>query len=151
MKRKFRFRLESVENVRRSKEQECMRLLAQAQSRYHQALNFKSELLQALENALVRRERLSEAAQSILAYRVENDFILGTKQRIVQADQFIFKAKKHVEKALKTFLDARRATRAIEMLREKAYEEFKLDLRKREQKELEDLYVMRARMNKESA
>lgn len=151
MKRKFRFRLEAVEKVRRSKEQECMRLLAQAQSRYYQALNFKADLLTALEKSLLRREKLSEAPQSILAFQIENDFIVGTKQRVIQADQFILKAKKHVEKALRAYLDARRATRAIEVLREKAYEEFKLEQRKREQKELEDLYVMRARVTKESA
>lgn len=151
MKRKFRFKLESVEKVRRSKEQEFMRALAVAQSRYHQALNFKMQLLSSLEKSLIRREELANSAQSILAYQVENEFISGTKQRIMQADQFILKAKKNVEKALKEYLAARRQTRAIEVLREKAFEEFKIESRKREQKELDDLYVMRSRFSKESA
>lgn len=151
MAKKFKFKLEAVEKVRLLKEQECMRALAQAQSRYHQALAFKMSLLESLEKTLIRREELSSAPQSILAYQVENEFIVGTKSRIEQADRFILKAKKQVEKMLKEFLHARKQTRVIEILRENAFTEFKKELRKKENKELEDLYVMRSRFNKESA
>lgn len=151
MKKKFRFKLEPVERVRRSKEDECMRLLAQAQSRYHQALQFKSELSQQLEDSLIRREKLGETAQFASAFLLENDFIVGQKQRIMQADHFIMRAKKNVEKMLKDFLNAKKQTKVIEKLRENAFEEFKIEVQKKEQKELEELYVMRARLFKESA
>jgi len=151
MKKKFRFKLEPVEKVRRSKENECMRILAQAQSRYQQALQFKAQLSQQLEDSLVRREKLGETPQFISAFQLENDFISGQKQRIFQADQFIMRAKRNVEKTLKDFLAAKKQTKVIEKLRENAFDEFKIEVQKKEQKELEELYVMRARLFKESA
>ena len=53
----------------------------------------------------------------------------------------IFRASKNVEKALRAFLFARRQTRMIESLREKAFAEFKRDLAKKEQKQLDDLTI----------
>jgi len=151
MKRRFRFKLESVEKVRRLKEQECVRVLALAQTRYQQALQFKIQLSNELEDSLVRREKLGETATTVMAFLMENDFIAGHKQRIIQADQFILRARKNVEKCLREFLSAKKETRVIEKLRENAFEEFKQEVQKHEQKELEELYVMRARLIKESA
>jgi flagellar FliJ protein len=151
MKKRFRFKLQPVENVRRSKEQECMRVLALAQTRFQQALQFKIQLIQELEDSLIRREQLGQTATSVMAFLMENDFIAGQKQRIVQADQFILRAKKNVEKCLREFLIAKKDTRVIEKLRENAFAEFKQEIQKKEQKELEELYVMRARLIKESA
>jgi flagellar export protein FliJ len=150
MTKRFRFRLEAVERVRRAKEQEALRGLAAAQAKYHEALNFKRHLLEENERALIRRDSLARTAQPVLAYQLENEFIQGNRQRFVQADQAIFRARKFVEKALRDVILAKRALRAIELLREKAYAEYKTEMRKREQKELEEVYVARARMVEDS-
>lgn len=145
MAKKFKFRLEAVEKIRRVKEQEALRGLAHAQSKFQVALNHKVELLGELEKSLIRREGLGTIkAAPALDFQMETAFISGTKQRIIQADQAILRAKKFVEKALRELLVARRALRTIETLREKAYEEFKREMRKREQKALEDIYVGRS-------
>lgn len=146
MKKKFRFRLEAVEKVRHAKEQEALRGLAHAQMKYQEALNHKQWLMEETESALKRRETLATTAQPVLAYQLENEFINGNKVRIVQADQAIFRARKFVEKALKEVILAKRAVKAIEKLREKAYAEFKIEVRKKEQKDLEELYVSRQRL-----
>jgi len=151
MKKKFRFKLESVEKVRRSKEQESLRLLATAQARYQQAVQFKVDLLRQTEESLIRRERMGESLERAVNFQLENDFIFGQKQRVHQADQFILRAKKNVEKQLKEYLFSRQQMRVIEQLRENAFVEFKKELQKKETKDLEDLYVMRARHMKESA
>jgi flagellar export protein FliJ len=144
MTKRFRFRLEAVEKVRRAKEQEALRGLAAAQAKYQDALRAKRKIYDDNELALIRREELARTAQPVLAYQLENEFITGNAVRFVQADQAIFRARKFVEKALREVMTAKRAVRAIELLREKAYSEFKTALRKREQKEMEEVYVSRA-------
>ena len=150
MTKRFRFRLEAVEKVRRAKEQEALRGLAAAQAKYQEALGAKRKIYDDNELALARREALALTAQPVLAYQIENEFIAGNRVRFVQADQAIFRARKFVEKALREVIIAKRAVRAIELLREKAYVEFKVALRKREQKEMEEVYVSRARTSAES-
>jgi flagellar export protein FliJ len=150
MTKRFRFRLEAVEKVRRAKEQEALRGLAAAQAKYQETLAAKRRLLDDNECALLRRDALANTAQPILAFQIENEFIHGNRQRFVAADQAIFRARKFVEKALREVILAKRAVRALELLREKAYAEFKVALRKREQKELEEVYVSRPRLDEES-
>ena len=86
----------------------------------------------------------------IANFKVEEDFILGTKQRIIQADHVIDRAKRGVEKALRAYLFFRRQTRMIEILQEKAYQEFRKKVARREQKEIDDLVIMRFRMEAEN-
>jgi flagellar export protein FliJ len=150
MTKRFRFRLEAVERVRRAKEQEALRALALAQSKYNESLRAKQALLEENNRALNRREQLARTAQPVLAYQIENEFISGNRQRMVQADQSIFRNRKFVEKALREVIMAKRALRAIELLREKAFAEFKQALRKREQKEMEEVYVSRQTTGEES-
>lgn len=150
MTKRFRFRLEAVEKVRRAKEQEALRGLAAAQAKYHEAINAKRKIWDDNERALARRDALAKTEQPVLAYQIENEFIIGNRQRFVQADQAILRARKFVEKALREVILAKRGVRAIELLREKAFEEFKTALRKREQKEMEEVYVSRPRTDEES-
>lgn len=143
MKKKFRFRLEAVEKVRRAKEQEMLRALASAQAKYQEMLDAKQELMNETDAALLRRDSLAEKSQPVLAYQLETEFIVGNKQRMIAADHAIFRARKFVEKALREVIAAKRAVKAIETLREKAFLEFKTEVRKKEQKDLEELYVSR--------
>ena len=147
MAKKFKFRLQSVEDVRKMRENEQLRLLASAQKKYQDSLTAKSYLLSKLEESLLRREKLSESLTPVLVFQIENENITGLKQQLVRADHYILKCKKNVEKALRDFLIARRQTRAIELLREKDFSEYKIKLKKKEAKELEDLYVMRSSQN----
>jgi len=144
MAKKFKFRLQSVEDVRKMRENEQLRVLASAQKKYQDSLTAKAYLLSKLEESLLRREKLSESTTPILVFQVENENITGLKQQLLRADHYILKCKKNVEKALRDFLIARRQTRAIELLREKDFSEYKLSIKKKEAKELEDLYVMRS-------
>ncbi len=144
MAKRFRFRLQAVENVRKQRENEQLRLLALAQRKYQEALQHRAILQNTLDESLVRREKLGENSTPILVFQIENENITGLKQNITKADLAILRTRKGVEKALREFLNARRQTRAIEILREKDFAEFKTMLKKKEQKELEDLYVMRA-------
>lgn len=140
---RFRFKLEAVEKVRKNAEDTALRALAEAQRRLHECQQHKLELLKSLDESRKRREDLGKGEVAVSFVQTETDFITGTKQRIIQAEQAIFRASRSVEKAMRGYLHARRATRSIELLREKAYQEFRRELRREEQKKLDDLYSSR--------
>ncbi len=143
---RFRFRFSTLEKVRRSREESALRAFGEAQNKLRNAMNEKLALEGQLNESLLRRELLAQGSVSVVAYQTENDFIIGLKQRIIQAGNFITRCQRGVEKALRAYLLARRQTRAIEILREKDHQEFKLKLKKREEKELNDLYTMRSQL-----
>lgn len=147
--KKFRFKFSTLEKARKAAQDQAMRVLAESQRAYQAATEHKLMLQTRLQGALIRRESLGAEATSVTAFLLENDFIVGTKHRIVQAEQGIFRARKGVEKSLRNYLVARRQTRAIEMLREKAFLEFKREVAKREQRDLDDLTLMRDRLKRE--
>jgi flagellar FliJ protein len=146
--KKFRFQFETVERVRKTREDESLRSLGQAQALYNETLKQKEKLLGTLAGALERREALGSGNQAatVLEFQLESDFIAGTKVRINQQDQAILRARRMVEKALRTYLAARRQTRMMEMLREKAFGEYKIARNKHLQKQSDDLSIMRNRL-----
>ncbi len=149
--KRFKFQFETVERVRKSKQEEALRLLAGAQRQVQQAKDLRAALVKDLEESLARREKLGAQAVNVASFLLENDFIAGTKQRIVQADHAILRANRAMEKALRNYLFARRQTRMVEVLRDKRFEEFKKAAAKYEQKQADDLNVMRARLLQEAA
>lgn len=148
--RKFRFRFEAVETVRRSREEQALRALASAQRAHRAEVERKERLVRDLGDAQERRETLGREAVPPSAFATENDFIVGTKVRIIQAEQAIWRAVKGVEKALRAYLTARRQTRTIGVLRERAYVEWRRERVKLENRELDELYVLRSRHAKGS-
>jgi flagellar export protein FliJ len=149
--RRFRFQFEALATVRKRAEDQAMRSLGAAQRAFQAAQDYKRMLLRDLEMSLIRRENLGShpdgdgSSSSGTDFQLETSYITGIKQRIIQSDQAILRAQRSVEKALRTYLHARKQTRMIETLREKAYAEFKKARAKQEQKDLDDLNVMRAR------
>lgn len=142
---KFRFKFSSVLKVRKSREDSALAALGVAQRAYQAEIAKKSALLSSLSDALARRELLGSKPTDIMAFKVEQDFITGTKARIVRADQAILRATRGVEKALRSYLQAKRQTRMIEALYEKEHAEWRKEQSKRQQKQLDDMVSMRAR------
>jgi flagellar export protein FliJ len=142
----FKFKLEPVLKQRKNREDATLAAFGSAQRALQLAKDHKDSLLQSLEGALLRRESLGTVATGIHDFQVVQDYIGGTKQRIIQSEQGIVRAQRGVEKAMRAYLQARRQTRAIEILRERALEEFKRDQSKQEQKNLDDLIIMRSRL-----
>ncbi|MGK5081691.1 flagellar export protein FliJ [Bdellovibrionota bacterium FG-1] len=148
---KFHFRLATVLEVRKRREQDTLIALGAAQRAYQQSIADKISIEKELELALIRREKLGTDAVPALLFRVEQDFITGTKQRIIRAEQGIIRANRGVEKALRVYIFARKQTRMIEVLEEKDRREYRLRQARKEQKEMEELIVMRARLTAREA
>jgi len=144
--RKFKFQFEAVERVRKEEQDSALRELARAQQKFRDVAARRHALQNDLIQSLLRREKLGAEPTEAAVFRLENDFIAGTKQRIIQQEQALYRASKVVEKTLRAYLSARKRARMIETLREKAYADWRKERAKKEQKDTEDLYVMRARM-----
>lgn len=149
--KKFEFKLAPVLKIRKSREEIALRDLARAQRAYQAEIAKKAALQRQLAESLARREQLGQEPVTPNAFRTEQDFINGTKHRIIIADQCIVRASKGVEKALRAYLHARRQTRMIEVLYEKAYSEHRKARMKYEAKQIDDLSIMRARFREEIA
>ena len=148
--RKFQFKFQAVLQDRKRREEESLLSLANAQKKYQAELKRKSDLTSELNQSRERLQILTSNAVRIQAIWAEQDFISGTKQRIIQADQAILRTYRFVEKEMRAYLVCRRRSRAMEVLHDKALAEYKRDAVKREAKELDDLNTMRfSHMNEE--
>lgn len=147
----FKFHLESVETLRKSSEQSAQLALAQTQRALQAELNRKISLENQLSLALTQRESLGSTPSITQDFAIQELFIQGLKQQIIQADSAIYRAKKFVDRAMAEVLERRKQRRMIEKLREKAYERFLDEKQRKENREMDDLAVMRARFKKEVA
>jgi flagellar export protein FliJ len=143
--KKFKFKYEAVEKVRKNREQEMLRALVRAQESLKSEKKTKEKLMKELDKSLTRREELGVVPVGPHAFQIEDDYIVGTKQRALKIDQAIFRTSKAVEKAMKNYLLSKRQSRTMEVLKEKSSAEYKDIKRKNEQKELDNFYIMRFR------
>jgi flagellar export protein FliJ len=144
--KKFQFKYHAVLKERQIKEKFALELLADAQHAYQTEVEQKLKLIETLEKSQTRKENLGRTPVQIQAFQAEQDFITGTKQKILQSDQKIFKAQKNIDRAMKQYIHAKRRTEIIEELKEKSYQEYRKERNRFEQKQLDDSLVMRAHL-----
>lgn len=147
--RKFKFRLESVLNLRRKKEQQSLIHMSRAQSKYLQEVSKKNQLIEDHKKAIERREIIANPGTQSGVIATEEDFIKGTKVRITHADQSILRAKRVLDKRMLDYQFARREREVIEKLKEKAKREYLLKRKKKETKEIDEINVLRSRVKSE--
>lgn len=147
--KKFVFKFAGVQKLRKTKEQECLRSLAQAQSLYQEELNNKARCLSLLKEALERRESLGSEPVGIASFQVEQSYIIGMKQKIQRVDQALVRASREVQKALRAYLVARKENKAMQTLHDQAKDEYKKLRAKYEAKQQDELTIMRTRLKEE--
>lgn len=151
--KRFRFRFETVLNVRKRLENEALKALAEAQRVLAHEISRKEKLLTEISDSYKRVESYGESRieiKGVEAFRLERDFIAGDKVRVMQVEQAIFRANRNVERAMRAYLTARRSTRTIEILREKDVEAFKKEMQVREQKESDEMTILRHRLRSQN-
>ena len=144
--KRFSFRLKVVEKLRERHEQEALQLLADAQRALQAEIFTKNRLILEMKNAYERREKLATATVLANQYYLEDAFIVGNQHRINRADHAIEHCKKKVEKRMRDYLNAKRKRSAITKLKEKEKQNYKKEVAKHEQKQLDDLTVMTHRL-----
>lgn len=144
---KFRFKLETVEKVRLQKEQKMLEELSASQAKYQEKIAKKREILNKKQQSFVSKNELISRDASVNEIRLIEEYIIGLKQHLIRADQEIIRARRFLEQAMRHYVHARRERMMVDKLKEKAMEEFKIEQNRLEQKGLDDLITMRARLN----
>ncbi len=144
---KFQFQLQTVEKVRVQKEQKMLEELSVSQSKYQEKITNKKNLITKKQDSFVRKNELVSMDASINDIRLLEEYIVGLKQNIIRADQEIIRARRFLEQDMRKYINARRERMMIDRLKEKAMTEFKIEQNRLEQKQLDDLITMRARLN----
>lgn len=147
--KKFKFRLDSVQRLRETREQESLRNLATAQRALQAEIEKKDVIKRDLEDARTRLESLGESPTGIAQFQMEQSFIDGNVIRLRHSDVLIRRAERSVEKAMAAYQVARKNLRMIETLRERAHQEYIDEMRRKEQVESDDITSMRQRFREE--
>jgi flagellar export protein FliJ len=147
--KKFEFKLSTVLKVRKKKEEEALMDLVSSRQAYQNEIDRRDSLIVALKESLKRREKLGKDPTFISEFKMEQDYITGTKQRIIQVEQSISRAKRTMEKFIGVYLQSKKQYKIIETLRDKAFHEYKIAYEKHLQKESDDFMIMRERLKEE--
>jgi flagellar FliJ protein len=144
---KFKFHLESVEKIRIQKEQKLLEELSESQRVYQSKISEKRALLLKKQEAFEKKNEMASRDTSINEIRLVEDHITGLKARMIKADQAIIRARRFLEQAMRHYILARKERMMMDRLKEKALEEFKREQARLDQRKLDDLITMRARLN----
>ncbi|MGE4234027.1 MAG: flagellar export protein FliJ [Bacteriovoracia bacterium] len=149
--RRFQFRLEPVLKERKRIEDLKLREFALAQ-RFLEKIKGELEKLNSdLKDGIDKASLLASAStNSVANLQTADTFISGQKRRIQWKKEDIERTEKFVAKKRNEHLAARQKREAMEKLKARKLEFFKKEERKKEQKNLDDLYVMRARFKEVS-
>jgi flagellar export protein FliJ len=143
----FRFRLEPVLEHRRRQEREQQRIVASIEAERH-AIEERIRAGQArleserhdLRNDLLNGPRLLDVQSLRLQAALAGAIVAQAQRAVIE----LAGAHKRLDAARARLLDATTARKAVERLRERALEAWKLREKRREDRELDELSVMRA-------
>lgn len=141
--RPFRFTLESVLTLRSREEETARQSYAEAlafQARTNEALDQAMNDLDALQSELSeKRQATSKRDDQIMfiqAIRQQRSFCDAMTQRLARAVQL-------VEVRMKLWLDARRKTQVLQKLKDKRSQIHDAEMRRLEEREIEDMISAR--------
>jgi flagellar export protein FliJ len=143
---KFIFRADAALNMRRKKEDEARLIMVDAQRRAQLA---EEELQRAQQRVIDATRRAAEeeaqATDPVLAIWYRN-WIKKQQRDVARGAQVLDGRRAEVHAAEQRVMEAHRAVRALEKLKEKALDRYTHEARKTEQKEIDLLGVMQYAM-----
>jgi len=149
--KRFKFRLEAVETIRKRKEQDALQALGRARQELQAILARKSQLEATLADSLLVRENLANSSAHSQEFAIVEQFITGTRVRIRQAEQQSARALRLVERATRGYMHARRDCMVIDTIRESDLQDFRKERARAEMKEMDDLSSIRAARERSEA
>ncbi len=137
--KKFHFKLAALERKRKQEEKQKQLLVLPVASLYNREEDSKNQCQHTIsENAKFSNTLNYENADDISIMIQVSDSNMALRGRMAMHDENLGKIKVELEKRQKVLAEASAQKRAVEILRERKYEEYKKYLRKEEQKELDE-------------
>lgn len=135
----FRYRMQSILNIKLKMETQAKQEFAQAKL----VLDREEEKLQELYE---QKSFYEKRAASLLSGKLDLLEIAANKEAILKIEEYIAEQKKRVDKAKQLLENAREKLREVmqerkvqEALKEKAFEEFLMEEKRQESKEIDQL------------
>lgn len=141
---KFKFSYEKLLSHKQTLEEIAQKNLAEAQSRLDDAKAELEGLFKAVDDARARAfETERQGGMSQNSGALADEFANGQKIRIAKQREVIRERNMDVEQRQEELILAARERKTLEKLREKKLEEFKTELKRKEQKDVDDMITMR--------
>ncbi len=140
----FRFRLESVLKLRRHRLEQRRLELAQAQVKANHAKALATRTADALEQGNRELEKKMAEGLSGGELRDGQRGVEALAREAERAQEAAREAARAMDRAMDLALEARRDLRALETLREKALAEYRREMERRQQNELDEIGGQRA-------
>jgi flagellar FliJ protein len=147
MAKKFKFRLEAVLKERQRQEEKRLQEWTLARTLLQEMKNAKVKLEEKLKLAIEEGNEFSKTSNKLASqYDVYEKYLNGLKLKIQWKTQEIQRAEKLTEKKRLEYVAASQKRKALEKIRDKKLNEYLEKIRKNELKNLDDIYVMRSRL-----
>ena len=137
--KKFHFKLEALEKKRKQIEREKQSDLAKVSTLYNKEENYKSLCFETIKENISYSDNLdytNEDDMNIIIQISESNFALHNRAEVHENN--MNKIKPELIKRQKILAEASKQKRAVEILRERKYKEYKKYVLKEEQKILDD-------------
>ena len=140
----FKFRLQSVLDARQKKFEDCQLDFAKAKNRLHRENLVLSNLLKELDETNLSLEKaLNTGNIDNTIIFVHQNYILTLKDRIKKQKIVIELAEKELEEKNRLMLEALKAKKVMEKLKEKAQDEFKENINRHEMLLIDEIATCR--------
>ena len=139
--KKFKFQLETLLRVTRSKKEDAEVAFAEASRSLEEKRAVMQQLLEEMQRGQTEFESLTQAGKRVTVGKLMDfhNFFTWKRAQIELQQQIILTAKEKKKKKLKELLDLMSYLKSIEQLREKRLQEYKDQALHEEQKMLDEI------------
>ena len=129
----FKFRLQSVLDARQKKLEDCQLGFAKAQNKLHCENLVMANIVKALDETNLSLEEVLKAGNiDNTIILIHQNYIFTLKENIKKQKTIIEQAEKELEEKNQLMLEALKAKKVMEKLKEKAIDEFKENINRHE-------------------
>lgn len=129
----FKFRLQSVLDARQKKLEDCQLGFAKAQNKLHCENLVMANIVKALDETNLSLEEVLKAGNiDNTIILIHQNYIFTLKENIKKQKAIIEQAEKELEEKNQLMLEALKAKKVMEKLKEKALDEFKENINRHE-------------------
>jgi len=140
----FKFKLQSVLEIREKKFEDSQLEFALANNELHQEKLKKANIIQTLENTISGLEEVLSAGsidQTIIF--IHQNYIVKLKGDIITQENVIKKAEEKLAEKNRQMLEALKEKKVMEKLKEKALSEFKSNIERHEMLQIDEIATNR--------
>lgn len=142
--KKFKFRLERVLNFKNSEKSEHKRALSIKNQDLHEAEDTLEEIISAQDSSAP----VVSDTTTMADYHLQGVYQRSLQEALLNQRLLVLEASRAVELARDAYIEKKIEAETLESLREKKHEQFRIELSKREQKQIDEMVVQRHRIAK---